>query len=101
MGRKWFRIFLIRWRWLLKYLKILLFVAIWFGNDCFRYFATNWDLLSGLVVDEIFWFGYPFQNINLNFFCLYTFSVLSDIFFQIVKYQNMESFTFTSSLWYI
>ena len=67
MGRKGFtrfRIFLIRWRWLLKYLKILLFVAIWFGNDCFRYFATNWDLLFGLVVDEIFKLDILFQNKN-------------------------------------
>ena len=68
MGRKWFRIFLIRWRWLLKYLNMLLFVAIWFGNDCFRYFATNWDLLSGLVVDEIFWFDISPQNLDLFLF---------------------------------
>ena len=48
--RERFWIFLIRWRWLLTYLDMLLFVAIGLGNGCYRFNATNWDLLSCLIV---------------------------------------------------
>ena len=51
---KGFWIFLIRWRWLLTCLDMFVICCNWVGNDCFRFNATNWGMLSCRFVDEIF-----------------------------------------------
>ena len=47
-------------------LKIIVICCSWLDNDWFRFGATNLDLLSVLIVGEMFWFEY------FPFFVLYT-----------------------------
>ena len=51
MGRKGFGIFLIRWRWFFEEVRNIVIRCNWLGDNCLRFLATNWYLLSAFIVD--------------------------------------------------
>ena len=73
MGRKWFRIFLIRWRWLLTYFKILLSAAIGWATIVF-------DLLPRIGI------------------CCLVFSLIDILVWIFSFLQKKETFTFSFSV---